>query len=183
MAAAKYARIDTIMNRLAERELTTKFGTFTEVLYYDGHAESIALVMGDVAGAEDVLCRIHSACIGGHVFNSVECECADEMAESQAMIEQAGRGVIIYLEQEGKGNGHLALMKSIPFKKAGRSQGEAYEMAGYKADARDFRPAAAILASLGVASVILLTDNVSKGRDLEAAGIRISGYRSFAADK
>ena len=124
--------------RLSERNLRTKFGTFTEVLYYDGQKESIALVMGDVAGEENVLCRVHSACIGGHVFNSVECECADEMAAAQAMIQQASRGVIIYLDQEGKGNGHLALMKSIPFKKAGLSQSEAYEKAGYKTDARSF---------------------------------------------
>ncbi|MGB2912430.1 MAG: hypothetical protein WBB81_02635, partial [Pyrinomonadaceae bacterium] len=72
--------------RLAERELKTRFGIFTETLYYDGQAESIALVMGDIAGGENILCRIHSACIGGHVFNSVECECADEMAAAQAAI-------------------------------------------------------------------------------------------------
>ncbi len=114
--------------RLAERELKTTFGIFTEILYYDGQAESIALVMGDVRRQENVLCRVHSECIGGHVFNSIECECAEEMAAAQSAIQQAGRGVIIYLDQEGKGNGHLALMKSIPYKKSGHSQGEAYEM-------------------------------------------------------
>ena len=72
---------------LAERELKTKFGDYTETLYYDGQAESIALVMGDVEGVENVLCRIHSACIGGHVFNSVECECDDEIAALLAMME------------------------------------------------------------------------------------------------
>lgn len=166
--------------RLAEREFKTKFGTFSEILYYDGQAESIALVMGDVVGQDSVLCRVHSACIGGHVFNSVECECADEMAAAQAAIQAAGRGVIIYLDQEGKGNGHLALMKSIPFKKAGMSQGEAYKKAGFEADARSFRPAAEILADLGVMSVILLTNNPKKADDLRRYSIVVSDTRELS---
>ena len=161
--------------RLAERELQTKFGTFTEVLFYDGISESIALVAGEVAGGEEILCRIHSACIGGHVFNSVECECAAEMASAQRMIQKAGRGVIVYLEQEGKGNGHLALMKSITFKTAGHSQSEAYRLAGYSADARCYRPAAAILDELEVASVTLLTENASKADEIKELGIRVTG--------
>ena len=84
--------------RLAERELKTKFGIFSEILYYDGQAESIALVMGDVACGENVLCRVHSSCISAHVFNSIECECREEMETSQAMIEQAGKGIIIWLD-------------------------------------------------------------------------------------
>lgn len=163
--------------RLAERELRTKFGIFTEILFYDGQAESIALVMGDIAGGENILCRIHSACIGGHVFNSVECECADEMAAAQAAIQQAGKGVVIYLDQEGKGNGHLALMKSIPFKKAGMSQADAYVAAGFAADARDYRPAAEVLADLNVKSIILLTNNPKKADDLRSFSVVVSGTR------
>jgi len=71
-----------MIKRLATRELETTFGTFTEILYFDGLKESIALTMGELAGAADVICRIHSACIGGHVFNSIECECAAEMASA-----------------------------------------------------------------------------------------------------
>ena len=160
--------------RLAERELKTKFGTFTEVLYYDGQRESVALVFGEVMGEGNILCRVHSACIGGHVFNSVECECADEMAAAQAAIQKAGNGVIIYLDQEGKGNGHLALMKSIPFKKAGHSQAEAYKMAGFEADARSFRPAAEILNELKVKSVVLLTNNPEKAADLRRYSVTVS---------
>ncbi len=160
--------------RLAKRELKTKFGTFTELLYYDGQAESIALVAGDVAGSEDVLCRIHSACVGGHVFNSIECECAEEMAAAQSAIQTAGRGVIIYLDQEGKGNGHLALIESIPFKNAGHSQGEAYKLAGFDEDSRSFRPAAEILADLDVRSVILISNNLDKAEDLRRLSITVS---------
>ena len=166
--------------RLADRELKTKFGDFSEILFYDGISESIALVMGDVEGGEDVLCRIHSACIGGHIFNSIECECADEMAAAQAAIQQAGKGVIIFLDQEGKGNGHFALMKSIPFKKAGHGQGEAYEMAGFEADARSFRPAAEILADLGVDSVVLLTNNPEKAADLRRYSISVSDTKELS---
>ena len=131
--------------------------------------------MGNLTGGEEVHCRIHSSCIGGHIFNSIECECAAEKAAAQRAIQQEGRGVIIYLDQEGKGNGHLALMRSIPFKKAGHSQGEAYQLAGYPADARNYRPAAAILNELRVASVILMTGNRSKAGELEELGVRVSG--------
>ncbi len=162
---------------LATRDLRTKFGLFTEILYHDGQRESIVLVMGGVEGEENVLCRIHSACIGGHVFNSIECECADEMAAAQSMIQAAGKGVIIYLDQEGKGNGHLALMKSTPFKKAGHSQADAYKMAGYEADARSFRPAAQILNQLNVRSVVLITDNQDKAADLRALSINVAPTR------
>lgn len=164
-------------DRLAERELETKFGTFTEILYGDGRSESIALVLGEVAYRENVLCRIHSACIAGHVFNSTECECSAEMAAAQAAISEAGKGVIIYLDQEGKGNGHLALMKSIPFKKAGHSQAKAYEMAGFMADARSYQAAAEILVDLKVSSIILLTNNREKTEDLRRASINVSGTR------
>lgn len=161
--------------RLTERDLQTKFGMFREILFYDGQRESIALVMGEIENEADVICRVHSACVSGHVFNSVECECQQEMDAAQDAIQKAGKGVIIYLEQEGKGNGHLALMASIPYKKAGMKQSEAYEKAGFEADARSFRPAAEILADLKVASIILLTNNAGKANDLENSGITVSG--------
>lgn len=163
--------------RLIERDLSTRYGRFREILYYDGQKESIALVMGDVEGAAEVLCRIHSACVSAHVFNSVECECREEMAAAQALIEKEGRGVIVYLEQEGKGNGHLALLASIPHKKAGSKQSEAYEKAGFEADARSFRPAAEILADLKIESIVLLTGNAGKADDLRRASINVSGTR------
>lgn len=165
--------------RLTERDLQTKYGTFREILYYDGQKESIALVMGDVEGSEDVICRVHSACVSGHVFNSIECECQAEMEAAQNAIQQAEKGIIIYLEQEGKGNGHLALMASIPYKKAGMKQSEAYEKAGFEKDARSFRPAAEILQDLKIKSIVLLTDNAGKADDLRRASIVVSETRSL----
>lgn len=168
--------------RLAKRELRTKFGTYLEILYYDGQLESIALVMGDVENQENVFCRVHSHCISAHVFNSIECTCREEMETAQALIEQEGQGIIIWLDQEGKGNGHLALIKSIPFKKAGSSQADAYLKAGFEADARSFRPAAEILSDLGVKSVVLLTNNPDKADDLRIASIMVSDTKELTVD-
>jgi GTP cyclohydrolase II len=165
--------------RLTERELKTKFGNFREILYYDGQTESIALVMGNIEAHENVFCRIHSSCISAHVFNSVECECREEMETSQALIQREGKGVIVYLDQEGKGNGHLALIESIQYKKAGFGQGEAYRKAGFDTDARSFRPAAEILSDLKVKSVVLLTNNPNKAEDLRSASIIVSDTKKI----
>ncbi len=166
-----------MIKRLASRELKTKFGTFTEILYYDGQKESIAIVMGDVAGGENILCRVHSHCIGAHVFSSIECTCREEMEAAQAMIEQEGNGVVIWLDQEGKGNGHLALIESIPFKKE-HGQAKAYEMAGFSPDARDYRAAAQILTELGIRSIVLLANSESKAEDLRAEGVKVVSVRT-----
>ena len=165
--------------KLAERDLKTKFGDFREILYYDGQSESIAIVMGDVENESDVLCRIHSSCLTAHVFNSVECDCREQMEMSQALIQKAGRGIVIYLDQEGKGSGHLALMASIPHKKAGMKQSEAYEKVGFESDARSFRPAAEILTDLKVKSVVLLSDNAKKADDLRKWSINVSSTKEI----
>lgn len=165
--------------RLGTRELRTKFGTYTEILYYDGKKESIALVMGDVENGEDVFCRVHSHCIGAHVFNSIECNCREQMEAAQAMIEKEGRGVVIWLDQEGKGNGHLALMQSIPFKRAGDPQAVAYVKAGFKADDRSYRAAADILNDLKIKSLVLLANSVDKADDLRKESIAVSNIKSL----
>ncbi len=85
--------------RLAEGTLQTRFGAFTQILYYDGQKEIIALVMGDIAHKENVLCRVHSHCISAHIFNSIECDCREQMEMAQRLIQEAGSGVIIWLDQ------------------------------------------------------------------------------------
>jgi len=165
--------------RLAERELRTRFGTFREILYYDGQQESIALVLGNVENVEDVLCRVHSHCISAHIFNSIECTCREEMEASQSLIEKDGRGIIIWLDQEGKGNGHLALIKSVQYKKAGFSQAEAYIKAGYKADSRDYHAVSYILGDLKVRSIVLLSSNPDKAEDLRRESIQVSGVKEI----
>jgi GTP cyclohydrolase II len=168
-----------MIKRLAERDLKTKFGTFREILFYDGQKESIAIVMGEVGGCEDVLCRVHSHCIGAHIFSSVECDCREQMEAAQAMIQANERGVVIWLDQEGKGNGHLALMQSIPFKQE-LGQADAYVKAGFEADDRSYRAAAQILDDLGIKSIIMLANDEKKAGELKAEGITVTGFRPLA---
>jgi len=168
--------------RLAEGYLRTKFGTFLEILYYDGHKESSAIVMGEVQQRDNVLCRLHSHCVAAHIFNSIECDCREQMEIAQALIEQQGAGVIIWLDQEGRGNGHLALVRSRALQAQGLSQTEAYVQLGYAADARQYASAAAILQDLGVQSVVLMTNSPHKIESLQAAGITVSGTQPVALD-
>jgi GTP cyclohydrolase II len=168
--------------RLAERRLRTKFGEFLEVLYYDGKKESVALVMGDVAGKENVLCRVHSDCMSGHIFNSIECDCREQMELAQFWIEQNGEGVIIWLDQEGKGNGHLALIKSTEHKLKGVPQAEAYVAAGYQEDARSYAQAAEILSDLKVRSITLLANSPGKTKDLRKESIQVSGSKKLTIE-
>jgi len=168
--------------RLAERQLKTKFGEFREVLYYDGKKESIALVMGDVGDKENVLCRIHSDCMSGHVFNSIECDCREQMELAQFWIEQNGAGIVIWLDQEGKGNGHLALIKSAEHKLRGVPQAEAYVAAGYEKDARNYREVAEILKDLKVRSITLLANSPGKTEDLRKESIEVSGIKELGIE-
>ena len=168
--------------RLAEGYLRTKFGTFLEILYYDGHKESSAIVMGEVQQRDNVLCRLHSHCVAAHIFNSIECDCREQMEIAQALIEQQGAGVIIWLDQEGRGNGHLALVRSRALQAQGLSQTEAYVQLGYAADARQYTSAAAILQDLSVKSIVLMTNSPHKIESLQAAGIAISGTQPVALD-
>ena len=168
--------------RLAEAPLRTRFGTFLEILYYDGQQESIAIVMGDVRQRDNVLCRLHSHCVSAHLFNSIDCDCREQMELAQAMIEQQGAGVIIWLDQEGRGNGHLALLRSRTLQAQGLSQTEAYVQLGYAADARQYASAVAILQDLGVTSVVLMTNSPHKTGSLQAAGITIAGTRPLVLE-
>lgn len=165
--------------KLAEGNLNTKFGTFQEALYYDGQKESIAFYLGELNGREDVLCRVHSSCIFGHYFNSIECDCQEQMDISQQLIAEAGQGIIILLEQEGKGNGHFALLNSVKFKREGIKQAQAYEAAGFKREARDFSAAAKIIVDLGIKSIRMLTNNERKVQTLENFGIKVNGIKEI----
>jgi GTP cyclohydrolase II len=162
---------ENMLIRRAEGPLHTVFGTFRELLYSDGQQENIALVMGQVERGQEILCRVHSHCLGAHVFNSVECDCREQMALAQALI-----------AHEGRGHGHLALMRSRVLQAQGWSQTEAYLRLGYTADARDYTGATAILRDLGVRSIRLLTNNPQKVEHLQVAGILIAGTHPLAVD-
>lgn len=165
--------------KLTEGNLKTKFGLFQEILFYDGQKESIALMMGDLQDAEDILCRVHSSCIFGHYFNSIECDCQEQMDISQELIQRQGKGIIILLDQEGKGNGHFALLNSVKYKRQGVKQADAYEAVGFKKDARDFSSAAKILKNIGVKSIRMLTNNDKKIDTLKQHGIEVTGIQKI----
>jgi GTP cyclohydrolase II len=165
---------NTMIIRIAEGQLHTKFGTFWEILYYDGQQELIAIVMGEVRHGEEVLCRLHSHCVAAHVFNSIDCDCREQMEMAQAMIEQRGVGVIIWLDQEGRGNGHLALMRSRALQDQGLSQTDAYVALGFEADARRYTRAAEILRDLEIKSIRLMTNSPHKTEALAVAGIAVA---------
>jgi GTP cyclohydrolase II len=164
-----------MIHLLAKGILNTKFGEFTEYLFYDGQSESVALVKGEITNAEDVLCRIHSHCLPAHVFNSVECDCREQFALAQQKMEAAGKGIIVWLDQPGKGNGHMAELLSAQYREDGVAQTEAYVRLGYQKDARSFVRAAEIIKHLGVASVKLLTNNPAKLNALTEHGVNVSG--------
>lgn len=164
-----------MIHLLAKGNLKTKYGEFTEYLFYDGQSESIALVKGDIADADDVLCRIHSHCLPAHVFNSIECDCREQLALAQQRIDEAGRGLIVWLNQEGKGNGHMAELLSAQYRAEGVPQTEAYVLLGYQRDARSFVRAAEIIRYLDVSSVRLMTNNPKKINALTEHGVTVSG--------
>lgn len=168
--------------RIQQAHLQTKFGTFLEVLYYDGQKESVALVMGDVAGSENVFCRVHSSCLSAHVFNSTECDCREQMEMAQFLIEKEGKGIVIWLDQEGRSNGHLALLSTAKLREQGLTPTESYLNLGFKEDARDFRCAAEILQELEVKSITLLTNSPLKLNSLKNSGINIAGTKSLTID-
>lgn len=168
--------------RIAEGTLETLFGNFLEVLYYNGQKESVALCMGDISDGENVLCRVHSSCLSAHVFNSTQCDCREQFAAAQKEIQKVGRGVIIWLDQEGKGNGHYALLQSGKLKDKGVFQTDAYEAIGFQKDARDFTPAAEILADLGVKSIVMMTNNPDKVETLTRHGVNVTGTKALIID-
>ena len=172
-----------MIHKLAERPLVTRFGTWAEFLYYDGQRESMAITYGNFAGQSGVLCRIHSACSSAHIFNSVECDCREQMEIAQEAIQEAGLGLIIWLDQDGRGNGHLALMLAAKMAvEQDIPQSDAYRRLGYHSDPRTYGTASAILRDQGVASIILLSDSPGKAEAIVADGIAVVESRSVSVD-
>ncbi len=144
-----------------------------------GRRNPSLLLMGEIEEAEAVLCRVHSSCIFGHYFNSIECDCQEQMDISQQLIEREGKGLIILLDQEGKGNGHFALLNSVKYKRQGVKQAAAYEAVGFKSEARNFSAAGKILKNLGVKSIRMLTNNPDKVKTVGQYGIEVVGTRDI----
>jgi GTP cyclohydrolase II len=156
-------------------KLPTKWGDFTihalEVSL-DGK-EHAALAMGDLSGDDPVLTRVHSECLTGDAFSSLRCDCGPQLDAAMQKIAEIGRGVIVYLRQEGRGIGLVNKIKAYALQDKGQDTVEANINLGFKADLRSFEVAAEILDSLEVSKVKLMTNNPRKVSALQAANINV----------
>jgi GTP cyclohydrolase II len=161
----------------AVAELPSRFGRFRIVAFWNNRdgKEHVAMVHGDVMGAEDVPTRLHSECLTGDVMGSLRCDCRDQLEASLRYLGSLPRGLVFYLRQEGRGIGLINKVRAYALQDRGLDTVEANLALGFRDDERDYAVAAHMLASLNIGSVQLMTNNPNKVRQLEQHGIRISG--------
>jgi 3,4-dihydroxy 2-butanone 4-phosphate synthase / GTP cyclohydrolase II len=166
---------ERLVHRVAEARLPTDHGTWRIVGYRNDvdRQEHVALVYGEIGDGEDTLVRIHSKCLTGDVFHSLRCDCGWQLDKAMEMIAADGRGVIVYLDQEGRGIGLLNKLKAYELQDRGADTVEANEQLGFKPDLRNYGIGAQILLDLGLKSIRLITNNPRKMVGLEGYGLRI----------
>jgi GTP cyclohydrolase II len=166
--------------RYAESEVPTEYGTVRVIVYRQDDEEHVALVVGDLAGAEPVLTRVHSECWTGEVLRSRKCDCLAQFDSAMKAIAEEGRGVLVYLRQEGRGIGLGNKIRAYALQASGADTVEANRLLGFGDDERTYDVAAAMLRDLGVNAVELMTNNPQKVAGLERAGIKVEKRRPLA---
>jgi 3,4-dihydroxy 2-butanone 4-phosphate synthase/GTP cyclohydrolase II len=166
---------ENLVERGVEVDMPTEHGHFRLVPYHQKATglEHVALIKGDVCTEAPVLVRLHSSCATGDIFGSMRCECGEQLHKSMRMVEQEGRGIIIYLNQEGRGIGLMEKIKAYKLQEEGMDTVEANLRLGHKVDERDYGIGAQILLDMGVRRVRLLTNNPHKKTGLESNGVTV----------
>jgi 3,4-dihydroxy 2-butanone 4-phosphate synthase / GTP cyclohydrolase II len=177
-------RREKLVERIASAQLPTRYGDFVSHGYrsmIDGQ-HHVALVMGDVDGASDVLVRVHSECVTGDVFHSLRCDCGDQLERALSQIADEGRGVLLYLAQEGRGIGLLNKLRAYELQEQGMDTVDANVALGLPVDSRDYGMGAQILADLGLSTIRVLTNNPKKIVGLEGYGLTVTEQLPIVAE-